>query len=180
MLHDPDGPLQQALDDGFDGAYLDWIEAYDDPVVRRLASVQNVDPAEMMVAFVGELRAAARLRDPDFLVVPQNAADLALDRPEYFDVIDGLAIEDLAFAGEADTEWGDAGSGDIPQDPDYQTELLGSIALYRDAGLPIFCVDYAREPENTASARATAKRAGCVSFVSQTPLDRLPNADGSG
>jgi cysteinyl-tRNA synthetase len=174
VLRDPAGLVQQALDDGFDGAYLDWIEAYEDPVVIEVAEGEGIDPAEAMVGFVRALGATARERDPDFLVVPQNAAWLVYEQPDYLTAIDGLAIEDLSFGGEADTAWDDPASGDIPQDAEEQAELEELIALYRDAGLPVFCVDYALDPDNAAEAEARALEAGCVPFISQTPLDRLP------
>jgi cysteinyl-tRNA synthetase len=126
-----------------------------------------------MVTFIREIRDYARGRHPGFLVVAQNAAELAEERPEYLRVIDGLAQENLSFRGEADTEWDDPASGDI-RTPREDTEYLMEVfSLYLDAGLPVFCADYALQEENVREAYETAERAGCLGYVSQTPLSRL-------
>ncbi len=165
--------LSQALADGFDGVYLDWIEAYAEENVATAAEEAGVDPAEEMVTFVREIAEYGRAARPGFLVVPQNAAELARARPEYLAAIDGLAQEDLTFRGEADTEWGDPDSGDIPVPQEDREYLLELFELYRDADLPVLCVDYALEPDNVALAYAAAAEAGCLGYVSQTPLSRL-------
>jgi endo-alpha-1,4-polygalactosaminidase (GH114 family) len=105
--------------------------------------------------------------------VAQNAAELAEERPDYLKVIDGLAQENLSFRGEADTEWDDPASGDIRTPREDQEYLIDLFGLYRAAGLPVFCVDYALREDNIREAYATAARAGCLGYVSQTPLSRL-------
>jgi len=165
--------LSQVLADGFDGVYLDWIEAYAEEHVAAAAKEADVDPAEEMVTFVREIAEYGRAGRPGFLVLPQNGAELARERPEYLRVIDGLAQEGLTLRGEADTEWSDPDSGDIPvphEDREYLHELF---ELYKGADLPIFCADYALEPDKVALAYANAAEAGCLGYVSQTPLSRL-------
>jgi endo-alpha-1,4-polygalactosaminidase (GH114 family) len=51
----PDGYLQAILDAGFDGVYLDWIEAYSDEDVIALAKSQGLDPVEEMIWWVGDI-----------------------------------------------------------------------------------------------------------------------------
>jgi endo-alpha-1,4-polygalactosaminidase (GH114 family) len=138
------------------------------------AEAQGIEPAMAMVGLIRQLGERAKEQDPDFLVVAQNAPELLEDVPAYTDVIDGLGIEDLSFSGEANTEWDEPESGDIPTDPDDQDYLREMIGQYEAAGVPVFCIDYALEPESAAIARENAQAVGCVSFVSQTPLDRLP------
>ena len=165
--------LNMVLEDGFDGVYLDWIEAFSDPSVAAAAAAQGIDPAAEMVRFVSEVGQYARGMSPGFVVVAQNGADLAEQVPQYLEVIDGLAQEDLSYGGVADTEWGDPNSGDVPtaeEDRRYLTELLG---LYRQAGIPIFCVDYALRPEHVEEAYRRHREAGCLGYVSQSPLSRL-------
>lgn len=169
-----DSPLQQILDDGFDGVYLDWVEAYEDPDVAAAAEVAGIAPAAAMVELIRELGERARGQNPDFVVVAQNAPELLEEVPSYTEVIDGLGIEDLTFSGGANTEWGEPESGDIATDPDEHEYIAEMIGQYEDAGVPVFCIDYALEPGNVRIARENAEAVGCVSFVSQTPLDRLP------
>jgi cysteinyl-tRNA synthetase len=173
VIYDEDSLLDMALDDGFDGIYMDWIEAYSDEDVEVAADAQGLDPAPEMVAFIREIRDYARGRHAGFLLVAQNAAELAQERPEYLGLIDGLAQEDLSFGGEADSEWGDPSSGDIPTSQEDQEHLIELFGLYQQAGLPIFCVDYALWEDNVRQAYDTAEQAGCLGYVSQTPLSRL-------
>jgi cysteinyl-tRNA synthetase len=59
--------LNMALEDGFDGVYLDWIEAFGEPSVAAAAAAQDIDPAAEMVQFVGEVGQYARERSPAFV-----------------------------------------------------------------------------------------------------------------
>ncbi len=173
VIYDEGSLLDMALDDGFDGIYMDWVEAYSDDHVAAAAAAEGLDPAAEMVSFIKEIRDYARGRHPGFLVVAQNAAELAAERPDYLGIIDGLAQEDLSFQGEADTKWGDPKSGDIPTPQEDREWLTDLFRLYLDAGLPVFCVDYALQEDNVRAAYDTAERAGCLGYVSQTPLSRL-------
>lgn len=180
ILHDKLSPLQLALDDGFDGCYLDWVSAYKDSAVVREAAARGVSTASAMAEFLRELREIAHRRVPDFLVVQQNAPELIDDAVASLDLIDGLALEDLSFSGGADTAWDDPESGDRPQDGQTQVRMETLIGRYRASEKAVFCVDYALQATNIAAARAEAEHVGCVSFVSRTPLDRLPDTAGSG
>ncbi|MFT6399649.1 MAG: cysteinyl-tRNA synthetase, partial [Bradymonadia bacterium] len=100
---------------GYDGVYLDWIEAYSDETVIEAAESDGVDPADEMVAFVEAIRSAGRSVTPDFLVVAQNAPYLIWetdDSARYADTIDAFAAEDTWSFGNGSTEDWDAGDGD--------------------------------------------------------------------
>ena len=165
--------LNMVLEDGFDGVYLDWIEAFGEPSVAAAAAAQDIDPAAEMVQFVREVDQYARERSPAFVVVAQNGADLAEEVPQYLEVIDGLAQEDLSYGGEADTEWGDPDSGDVPTPEEDRLYLMELLELYREAGIPLFCVDYALQSDHVEEAYRRHQEAGCLGYVSQTPLSRL-------
>lgn len=173
VIYNEDSLLNLVLEDGFDGIYLDWVEAFDDVSVIAAAELAGIEPAEEMVAFIGEMRDYVAERHPNFLIVAQNGADLVDDHAEYLDVIDGLAQEDLSFYGEADTDWDDDASGDIRQNPGYHEYLTGVLWRYVEAGVPTFCVQYAREQANVEQALRDAEQVGCVPYVTLTPLDRL-------
>jgi cysteinyl-tRNA synthetase len=173
VIGDQNSLVDMVLDDGFDGVYLDWIEAYQDETVAAAAERLGIDPAQEMVAFVQEIAQYGRGRSESFLVIPQNAAELAQEGPEYLEIIDGLAQENLSFRGEADTDWGDPESGDIPTSADDQEYLLELFDLYLGAGLPVFCADYALRQPNVQAAYTTARDADCLGYVTQTPLSRL-------
>jgi len=167
--------LKIVIADGFDGIYMDWVEAYDDTVAISVAESLGITPDSAMIAFISHIRDVARSINPDFLVIAQNAAWLADDNPEYFDVIDAIAREDVSFGGEADVEWGNPLAGDVPQDSLDRVETVYMLNQYISAGLTVFSCDYALLTENIEQAYNFAYLNGYIPFVSQTPLDRLPN-----
>lgn len=170
--------LNEILDLGFDGIYMDWVEAYDDESVKKRARLDGKDPAREMVKFIGEIREYSRKKKPDFLVVAQNAPYLIEEVENYLDVIDAIAQEDLSFSGGGDTDWDDPGSGDIKRPRGDCEGCRGDLARvlkkYLEAGKPVFTIDYCLRAENAREAREYSLSKGFVPFVSRTPLDRLP------
>jgi len=162
---------------GFDGIYLDWVEAYDDDAVRAAARRDGISPEMAMIEFVERLGAAGRAIDPGFVVVPQNAPYLIDAAPErYLAAIDALAVEDTWFHGLGDSDWDDPDGGDQRDrhDADYATvERLAQIRHYQAAGLPVFSVDYALKPANVAEVYRAAERAGLVPLVTRVALSRM-------
>lgn len=179
LLYGQESSIQQIIDDGFDGIYMDWIEAYEFEPVVDAADDEGLDPQEEMIGFIDEIREYCRIQNPEFLVIAQNALAIHEDHPEYFDVIDGVAQEHILFDGVADTPWGEAGSGDIriPSDDEegystaWYTEMLD---IYLNEGKVILVVDYATTETNAAEAYAYAKMHGYIGFVSQIALSQLP------
>jgi cysteinyl-tRNA synthetase len=172
-----DSILAMLLDDGFDGIYMDWVEGYDDDRVIERARRDGVNPAREMIRFIRRIRRRAQERDPDFLVIAQNAPDLIVGHPTYPNVIDAIAQEDVHFSGEADVPWGDPRAGDIrtPRGGEGGRQWIKQrLDMYAAAGLPVFTVDYCLKQANRLESYRLSRRHGYVPFVSQTPLDRLP------
>jgi cysteinyl-tRNA synthetase len=163
--------------DGFDGVYLDWVEAYDDSVVLAGAARQGIDPEEAMMSFIEKIRQAGRSVREDFLVVPQNAPYLIDHDPaRYVDLIDGLAVEDTWFSGTGDAEWDDPAGGDIPNEnsDEYSTNnLLNQYKKYLQRGLPVFSVDYCLNPANAQRVYREARKAGLRPLVTRVALSRI-------
>ena len=162
---------------GFDGIYLDWVEAWDDECVQARADTEGRDVGPEMITFVRELGDAGRAVREDFLVVPQNAPFLLDEDPEaYTAAIDALAVEDTWFHGLADTEWGDPGSGDQHDRHDEQWSTESRLAQYDEylaRDIPVFNVDYCLIEENVAMVYREARDAGLRPLVTQSPLSRL-------
>jgi endo-alpha-1,4-polygalactosaminidase (GH114 family) len=74
-----EGHLSAILDAGFDGVYLDWVEAYSDENVVTFAEEDEVDPRQEMIWWVEDIANFTRAQRPDFVVIAQNAAELAED-----------------------------------------------------------------------------------------------------
>ena len=194
---DDGGYIELIAAAGFDGVYLDWLEAYSDPAVLDIAERDGVDPIEEMVWWVGDIATRGRSLVPGFLVVAQNAAELvAID--DYADVIDALAQEQVWFDGGADND----PPGDCPlptTEADVDTdayiaslseacrvqyydfpdstlhisseEYLEQLDIVQGQGLPVFTVDYALDPENVAWVFREARSRGFVPFVGSRALD---------
>jgi endo-alpha-1,4-polygalactosaminidase (GH114 family) len=130
-----------------------------------------------MAQLVRDLRAYAQRKRRGFLVVAQNGAELIAQVPRYVEWIDAISQEAVSFRCEADAGWDDPGAGDIaiPAEGDWSTEALRrQLSRYRDAGLPVFTLDYALDPTNAALARRRSRASGFVPCVTRGPLDRLP------
>ena len=193
----PDGYLQRIVDAGFDGVYLDWVEAYSDESVAALGAQGGVDARQEMIWWVEDIAEFARAQRPDFIVIAQNAAELA-ESDEYVSTIDAIAQEQVWFHGGSDND----PPGDCPLPPteaDVETDAyrdalspacrrqydeypestlhvsseayLRDLQLAQGKGLIIFTVDYALEPENVAWVYRTSRGLGFVPFVGSRALD---------
>ncbi len=162
---------------GFDGVYLDWVEAYDDEHVREAAERERVDAPTAMIDFIQRIREAGRAVTPDFLVIPQNAPYLLDTDPErYASVIDALAVEDTWFHGAGDAEWDDPEAGDLRErhEDEWSTRSrLRQLRKYLDRGLPVFSVDYCIAEENAARVYREAREAGLRPLVTRVSLSRM-------
>jgi cysteinyl-tRNA synthetase len=193
-----DGYLQAIVDAGFDGVYLDWVEAYSDENVAAIAERDGVNAEEEIVSWVGDIAEFGRAQRPDFIVIGQNAAELA-ERDEYLGIIDAIAQEQVWFDGGADND--PPGDCPLPEtDDDVDTdeyldslseacrryvenepdsplhvsteEYLGYLTLAQSKGEIILTVDYALEPDNVASVYEASRGLGFVPFVGNRALDR--------
>jgi len=194
-----DGILNQIIEAGFDGVYLDWVEAYSDENVVATAQIEGINPALAMIEFIRAISANIKDECEDCVVIAQNAAEL-VDYSEYTATIDGLAQEQVWFDGGADNDpEGDCPlprtDADIDSDAYYDAlspacqkqfdefpestlhvsseEYLYYLAFFQDLGISVFTVDYALEPENVAWIYATSRSLGFIPFVGNRALDRF-------
>ena len=190
------GLLQQILDAGFDGVYLDWVEAYSNPNVVTVARKDGVDPEQEIVRWVGDIAAFGRTQKPSFIVIGQNATDL-VQNDAYLKIIDAISQEQIWFDGASDNN----PPGDCPlprtdaevgsaaylrqlspacrnqydRYPDSTLHVssetyLGLLTMARDKGKIIFTVDYALQPDNVAWVYQTSRALGFVPYVSERRL----------
>lgn len=163
--------LDAIVDAGFDGAYLDWLEVYEYAPVARAAAEAGIDPEDALVSFVAGLAEHARMQDPDFVLVAQNAAVLGA-RPEWRAMFDGIAQEAVWFDGEGDPDTSEQ-VGDIAQDAELTEYYLDALAVWQDAGFPVWTVEYAADPATAEQAYERAEREGFVTYVTTRLLDRI-------
>lgn len=161
--------LDHVIDAGFDGAYLDIIDAFEyfGPGGPR---PERESAAEDMARFVGLLAEhARRVRGrPDFLIVPQNGATI-LEKlsPDgaraYLSAIDAIGAEDAFFSGRLDEN--------NPLRPDK--EMLAALARFRDAGKKVLSVEYVTLHAKVREYLRLAAQHGFAPCVAPRELDRL-------
>lgn len=193
----PNGLVADLARQGFDGVYLDWVEAYSDDSVMSAARQDGKDPRREMIRFVAEIGQAGRAVAPQFIVVAQNAAELAADRG-YRRSIDGLAQEQVWFDGAANNH--PAGDCPLPateadiETSTYEASLsrpcrrmyedfpdstlhvssegyIENLNLARARGIKVFTVDYTVKRQNIIAAITNARQLGFTPFTSERALD---------
>jgi cysteinyl-tRNA synthetase, unknown class len=151
--------LDRILDAGFDGVYLDRVDAFGEWESRPTAEAE-------MAAFVGAISATAKARKPGAIVVVQNGEEL-LSRAPYRRAIDGIAKEDLMFGLKGD------------QIDNSLDDILSSTALLNRARadrLPVFVVEYVTAPEKRARAQRRMGDLGYVLHFARRRLNAAPEA----
>ena len=163
--------IDEALRDGFDGVYLDWVEAYADERVAAAAQKEGRDPAAEMTTLLAEIRKYATARNPNFLILQGNGSDLILDHPEAANLVDAIVQEGLWYSGATDAEWDEADGHDQPVDAADTEEWIANLKLYRKAGKPVFDLEYA--VKNAAAACKKSRANGLVPYCSRAALNQL-------
>ena len=184
IFGNPQALLDKILAAGFDGVYLDRVDA--------IYQFEDERPAarEDMVDFVVRLVEYARARNPAFLVVPQNGEEL-LRIPTYLGVIDAIAKEDLFYgtvsepAGKVRGKAKSKAAAGRPQKQkmgqltNTAKEVKTSVQLLEDAsaaGLPVLVVEYLDERKAQgliADAKRKISNAGYVGYFGVRDLDQL-------
>jgi cysteinyl-tRNA synthetase len=162
--------VDEVIRDGFDGVYLDWVEAFEEDNVKEAADKLKIDPAKEMVALIGEIKELGRKTNPSFIVIQQNGSAL-IDSPGILNVVDAIAQEDVWYRGDADADWDQPNGYDRAQDKDFTDEVTGNLDKYKGAGKPVFTIDYAVKHADLVYAKAKAK--GYIAYCSRTSLSRL-------
>jgi cysteinyl-tRNA synthetase len=131
------GYLDRIIDDGFDGAYLDIIDAFEYWGDRDNGEGYWIDEsqaAKRMIALVGRIARHARVdrAQPDFYIVPQNGERvLEYDTGNtYLNTISGIGIEDLYYDGTSAVSAAQTGA---------RNTLLARVSA---SGKPVLVVDY--------------------------------------
>jgi len=152
--------LDKILEAGFDGVYLDIIDAYEYFEERGRSSA-----AEEMKQLIREIAHYARVvrGDKDFGIFPQNGHEL-LDDPEYLSVITGVGREETYFGYEKDDRR-------TPAEVTAQIESFLQVA--QRAGKLVLNVDYTTNPRLVAQSYDLASRQGYAQYCATRELDRL-------
>lgn len=150
-------PLYRLIELGVDGVYLDRVDVYAE------VEKQCPDAARRMVAFVARLAAHARRKKPDFFVILQNAEEL-LRHPDMVEAIDAVAKEDLFYGID---------HSERANDPAMVKEVIKNLSIARDAGKPVFVLDYLKDPDKRAADKAKIEAQGFIPYFGPRPLNEL-------
>ena len=156
IMGGPKSFADQVINSGFDGFYIDRVDAYYYYGDTNEKRVQMTD-------FIIKLANYIRAKKPDSLILAQNAEEL-LDYPNYVKAIDGIAKEDLVF-GITHTEKMNS-SGDIA----HTSKLLSSA---KNAGKAIFLIEYLTRTDFINVAKAKTAELGFVLYVGPRGLAEL-------
>lgn len=163
--------LTRIINDGYDGIYLDWLEVYDFEPVVAAAEAMGQDPEDLLVEYVQWIESYVHSRNPDFLIIAQNAAEMGY-RQDYLQAFDGIAQEAIWFDGGGDPDTGDI-PGDIPVESQWTTEYIQGLLHWKSAGKPVFNCEYCQETENTQAAYQNGADNGYKTLCTLRPLDSV-------
>jgi cysteinyl-tRNA synthetase, unknown class len=150
-------PLYRLIELGFDGIYLDRVDVYEEVA-------KQCDRAEdRMADFVARLAAHARLKNPTFLVIQQNAEGLLAHR-KVVDAIDAVGKEDLFF-GIGHTQKKNS-------DGAIRSSLRQLLAV-KAAGKPVFVIDYLTDRGRREEARRLIEEQGFIPYIGPRNLGEL-------
>jgi cysteinyl-tRNA synthetase, unknown class len=150
--------VDRIIEAGFDGIYLDRVDAFYDWTGERAGAEHD------MVALVAEISRYARARRPGFLIVAQNGEEL-LEHALYRRAIDAIAKEDLMF--------GIKGAGVRNSTSDF-LKSMQLLRKAREAGLPVFVVEYIEAEEQRREAMTRMNEAQFPVLFATKDLNRPP------
>jgi cysteinyl-tRNA synthetase len=163
--------IDETIKDGFDGIYIDWVEAFSAQRVRERAEAEHVDPADAMIQFIQRMRDYAVPRSPNFLIVQQDAPNLADGHPELYGKIDAIAQEAIWYDGVATDNWNNPRGHDIRNSTSLTQWYLTRLAGFQAAHVPVFDVEYALT--HAADAYQLAANHRFVGYSTRRSLSQL-------
>jgi len=176
---EPEGIIEKLVNFGFDGVYLDWVEAYDDDKVRALAESQNLSGEAEMMEFIKKIREKGKSINPNFLIIAQNAQFLLdFNSSLYISIIDGIATEDTWFFGEGDADWNSPLAGDLSGGERHANEYSTKNRIkqnkkYLSLNRPVFTIDYCISETNANNVYSQSRLNGFIPLVSRVSLSEL-------
>lgn len=165
--------VDRIIEDGYDGVYLDWLEVYSFEPVAAAAEAEGLDARVELIKFVRELHQYAHKKDPDFLFIAQNAAELG-EYPDYLKLFDAISQEAIWYDGGGDPDTAEH-PGDVPVDPEDSNRYVNNLKKWQQLKKPVFNVEYAQKPSNVERAYWLGLYYGFKTYVTLRPLETLTN-----
>ena len=124
--------LDKIIESGFDGVYLDIIDAYEYWESGGESGEDRETAEQEMVDFVVKISEYAKGKNPDFGIFPQNGAALGAYE-KYLNAVTGIGQEDIYYGYDGD---GQKTPGNVTK------ELEGYLDVFKDAGKLVLTIDY--------------------------------------
>jgi len=155
----PESYLDKIIEFGFDGVYLDRVDAY-----LYYQEQGRETAAREMVDFILDFSEYAREKKPSFGVFPQNAEELGIMFPDFMDAMTGIGVEDLYYGYPQEHQ---------PSQVDWTAEREAILDQWVTAGKLVLTIDYTKRPEQIADAYTRSHNRGYVPYVTDRSLGRL-------
>ena len=149
--------LSRILDIGFDGVFLDRMDAYGD-------WGSSAEAMEAMADLVIALGEKARAQNPEFILMMQNAEAL-LPHEHLVAAIDAHSKESLLT--------GLSGPNSLNREQDVEWSL-GYLRPLQDTGVPTFDTEYLPDESVRPSLKARLAELAFVPFFAEPSLSSLP------
>lgn len=153
--------VDQALASGFDGAYLDVPNAYEEIDLALVPGETRATLGRKMTALIERISRYAKSVRPGFLILPQNSPELQ-EYDGYTAAVDGLGVEELFYLAT-----------DEPCVEDFCAENLAAVKSLQAAGKLILAVDYADDPAKITDACGRYREEGFAGYVGGVDLDDI-------
>lgn len=165
---DNESYLDRICDQGFDGVYLDIVDAY---YYWSEENPENDNAAHDMVQLIHDLAVYARDTrgmGASFRVIPQNGEWIRYDAPTddvatYYATVDGIGVEDVFYYGDADEN--------NPYNP--RSEEADIIDEMIDCGKVVLSVEYLTQASLIEDYYPRAQARGWTPVACHRDLDRL-------
>jgi len=161
--------ISRILTQGFDGVYLDIVDAFEFFEYDKLKKDwqdDRKDPdtgktyREDMIAWIAKIADFARERKKDFIVIPQNGSQLLKD-PGFVKSINAIGIEDLFTEGNKIRK------------PEDVKDRLEHLSIIKKAGKPVFLIEYGTNENAKEASRKGALDHGFILLITDRKLTTL-------
>ena len=163
------GYIDTIISQGFDGIYLDIIDAWYYWAVEKS---EKPDADSLMCRFVINIRnyVNSKTGNKNFIIIPQNAEDVIYQknisnglRSSYFDAINAIGLEDVFFPGAND------------ENNNYNPDeyRLGVIKNYLSNNKQVYSIEYLTEPAKISLYQITASEKKFIPYSCVRQLNKM-------
>jgi len=158
----PTSYLDRIIAAGFDGVYLDIIDAYEYWGPGGESGLNRETTEQEMVDFVKAIAEYARVTKgkAGFAVLPQNGEGLSA-HADYVQSVTGIGKEDTWY------------NDNLQQPKSYTAEVIENLDVFKGAGKLVLVVDYVTQKSRIDDFYAKSEARGYVPYATVRDLDRL-------